>query len=125
MSLQTANKPGAQPLIIDGLNCAAVTREQFERTLKGGISAINLTAVEPWSDLPKSLKELEANLSKIEVDAGYRVSCSNSRGHRDSASRRQARGYHRGAELADGRRRHRAACNLQAARDADPAADLQ
>jgi len=66
MSLQTATKPGAQPLIIDGLNCAAVTREQFERTLKGGISAINLTAVEPWSDLPKSLKELEANLSKIE-----------------------------------------------------------
>ena len=67
MSLQTANKPDAQPLIIDGLNCAAVTREQFERTLKGGISAINLTAVEPWSDLPKSLKELEANLSKIEL----------------------------------------------------------
>jgi membrane dipeptidase len=56
-----------QPLVIDGLNCAAVTRDQFERTLEGGITAINLTAVQPWSDLPSTLKELEASLSAIEA----------------------------------------------------------
>lgn len=57
----------AMPLIIDGLNCAAVHREQFERTLQGGVSAINLTAVSPWSGLEKSLLELEANLARIEA----------------------------------------------------------
>src|ERR687894_2701795 len=60
-------KQQTQPLVIDGLNCAAVTREQFERTLEGGITAINLTAVQPWSDLPSTLKELEASLSAIEA----------------------------------------------------------
>ena len=44
-----------------------MTRDQFERTLQGGVTAINLTAVQPWSDLSKSLKELEANLSAIEA----------------------------------------------------------
>jgi membrane dipeptidase len=69
MSSQVASLPAQEtrPLVIDGLNCAAVTRDQFERTLQGGISAINLTAVQPWSDLPKSLKELESNLSAIEA----------------------------------------------------------
>ena len=76
MSSQATSLPAQEtrPLVIDGLNCAAVTRDQFERTLQGGISAINLTAVQPWSDLPKSLKELEANLCAIEAlddIAGY------------------------------------------------------
>ena len=69
MSSQVVSLPTQQtrPLIIDGLNWAAVTRDQFERTLQGGVTAINLTAVQPWSDLSKSLKELEANLSAIEA----------------------------------------------------------
>lgn len=54
------------PMIVDGLNCAAVTRAQFERTLKGGVSAINLTAVRPWSPLAETLLELEENLALIE-----------------------------------------------------------
>jgi membrane dipeptidase len=57
------------PLIVDGLNCAAVSREQFVRTIAGGVSAINLTAVSPWSGLDKSLLELQANLDKIEAMA--------------------------------------------------------
>ncbi len=61
--------PTAMPLIIDGLNCAAVSREQFQRTLQGGVSAINLTAVAPWSPLDRSLLELEANLARIEAMA--------------------------------------------------------
>ncbi len=53
------------PVIVDGLNCAAVTREQFQRTLQGGVCAINLTAVRPWSGLEDSLLELEENLRII------------------------------------------------------------
>lgn len=59
------SNPQQGPLVIDGLNCAAVSREQFRRTLDGGVSAINLTAVSPWSNLEKSLLELEANLQTI------------------------------------------------------------
>lgn len=56
----------ARPLTIDGLNCAAATREQFLRTLEGGVSAINLTAVQPWSRLEQTLLELEATTAAIE-----------------------------------------------------------
>ena len=55
------------PLVIDGLNCAVVTRDQFERTLKGGVSIINLTAITPWSSVTGALKELETNLATIEA----------------------------------------------------------
>jgi membrane dipeptidase len=55
------------PLVIDGLNCAVVTRDQFERTLRGGVSIINLTAITPWSSVTGALKELEINLSAIEA----------------------------------------------------------
>jgi membrane dipeptidase len=58
---------GTRPRVIDGLNCAVVTRDQFERTLKGGVSIINLTAITPWSSLPDSLRELETNLATIEA----------------------------------------------------------
>lgn len=65
--LASLTPDAVHPLVIDGLNCAAATREQFERTLRGGVAAINLTAVQPWSDLPKSLVELEASLAAIEA----------------------------------------------------------
>jgi membrane dipeptidase len=49
----------SRPLVIDGLNCASVTREQFERTLQGGVSAINLTAIRPPAGLQDALLQLE------------------------------------------------------------------
>ena len=56
------------PVTIDGLSCADISREQFLRTIEGGISAINLTAVEPWlyAQLPDSLRVLEQSIAKIE-----------------------------------------------------------
>ncbi len=55
------------PLTIDGLNCAAVSRDQVLRTLEGGVSAINLTAMSPFIGLTESLIELEENTRKIEA----------------------------------------------------------
>ena len=53
-------------LTIDGLNCAAVSREQVLRTLEGGVSAVNLTAMSPFVGLADSLAELEANCARID-----------------------------------------------------------
>ena len=61
------NARTARPLTVDGLNCAAATREQVLRTLEGGVSAINLTAVQPWSRLEQTLLELEATTAAIEA----------------------------------------------------------
>lgn len=44
--------------VIDGLNCAILTRDQFERTLAGRVSALNLTSLRPASDLAKSMSDL-------------------------------------------------------------------
>lgn len=55
------------PLTIDGLNCAAVARDQVMRTLEGGVSAVNLTAMSPFVGLSDSLVELEANCAKIDA----------------------------------------------------------
>jgi membrane dipeptidase len=55
----------ASSLTIDGLNCAAVSREQALRTLQGGVSALNLTAMSPFVGLAESLLELEANRERI------------------------------------------------------------
>ncbi|MEO9612966.1 MAG: membrane dipeptidase [Nitratireductor sp.] len=61
----TAGAP--RPITIDGLNCAAVSREQALRTLEGGVSAINLTAMSPFVGLADSLVELEANCARIDA----------------------------------------------------------
>ena len=53
--------------IIDGLYCATLTRDQFERTLAGGIRAANLTATTPNSDLAACLSKL-AQLFRIVDD---------------------------------------------------------
>lgn len=55
------------PLTIDGLNCAAVSREQALRTLEGGVCAVNLTSMSPFIGLAESLVELEENCAKIEA----------------------------------------------------------
>lgn len=52
---------------IDGLNCAAVSRDQALRTLEGGVAAINLTSMSPFIGLKESLIELEDNRRKIEA----------------------------------------------------------
>lgn len=57
----------ATSFTIDGLSCAAVSREQALRTLEGGVNALNLTAMSPFVGLADSLLELEANRAKIEA----------------------------------------------------------
>lgn len=61
--------PPHHVLTVDGLSCADVSREQFLRTLQGGVSTINLTAIEPWRgmNLADSLAALEENIAKIEA----------------------------------------------------------
>jgi len=44
-----------------------VLREQALRTLEGGVSAVNLTAMSPFVGLAESLVELEENVRKIEA----------------------------------------------------------
>lgn len=52
-------------LVIDGLNCAPLTPEQIRRTIDGGISTINLTAIRPQSGIYEGLLEVQAALDKI------------------------------------------------------------
>lgn len=62
--------PASNPsnaLTIDGLSCAAVSREQVLRTLAGGVSAVNLTSMSPFTGLSEALVELEENQRKIEA----------------------------------------------------------
>lgn len=62
----TASAAASGPLTIDGLNCATVSRDQAFRTLQGGVTALNLTAMSPFIGLADSLVELEENKRKIE-----------------------------------------------------------
>ena len=57
----------SQNRIIDGLNCATVSRQQFALTLTGGVSTINLTIISPWLDLGPALAELARTLVDIEA----------------------------------------------------------
>lgn len=56
-----------QPFAIDGLSCAAVSREQALRTLSGGVGVVNLTSMSPFVGLAPSLVELEANIATVEA----------------------------------------------------------
>jgi membrane dipeptidase len=53
----SAKTTGRTP-VVDGLNCAVLTRDQFERTLDGRVSAINLTSLRPANDLAASMGDL-------------------------------------------------------------------
>ena len=106
-------------LVIDGLNCAVVTREQFERTLKGGVSIINLTPITPWSSLPDSLKELETNLAPIEAMSDIACIVRTVDDIQAARSGREIRRHRRLAEFADGGSRPCDACHLQAPWHAD------
>lgn len=61
----SSDRAGARPIVIDGLNCASVTPQQMRNTLAGGVSAINLTAISPFADLPQSLAQLERRRGEI------------------------------------------------------------
>lgn len=54
-----------QATIIDGLNICAVSREQLERTIKGGVNAINLTALPLFENFEETLLELSRTLKVI------------------------------------------------------------
>ncbi|MBO6727695.1 MAG: membrane dipeptidase [Rhizobiaceae bacterium] len=60
MNTHTASRATAlsDQAIIDGLYCATLTRDQFERTLAGGVRAVNLTATTPNTDLSTCLSTL-------------------------------------------------------------------
>lgn len=60
-----AHATTAKPYIIDGLNCASVTREQYQRTRQGGINALNLTIVHPWDGFEKSMRSLASTLKFV------------------------------------------------------------
>lgn len=55
----------ASPLVIDGLNCSPLTPEQIRRTIEGGISAINLTAIRPQAGVMDGLFQVQEALNKI------------------------------------------------------------
>lgn len=57
---------GIQSLIVDGLNCAPITREQMLRTLKGGVNAVNLTSVRPPHDFNTAMSDLARTIALIE-----------------------------------------------------------
>lgn len=59
----------AQIPVVDGLNCAPVTREQMLRTLKGGVTAINLTSVRPPDDFKKAMSDLARTLTVIAANS--------------------------------------------------------
>jgi membrane dipeptidase len=61
-----AHTGGTYP-ILDGLYCATLTRDQFQRTLAGGVFAGNLTAVNPGEDLTASMNTL-ASLLRVVAD---------------------------------------------------------
>jgi membrane dipeptidase len=48
--------------VIDGLNCAVQTREQFQRTLQGRVTAMNLTCLRPAHDLVKAMSDIGKTL---------------------------------------------------------------
>ena len=56
--------------VVDGLNCAALTRDQFERTLAGRVNAINLTSLRPGEDLHASMSEMARALSIVAANSG-------------------------------------------------------
>lgn len=64
MATDLARHSSAEP-VIDGLNCAVLTREQFLRTIEGRVSALNLTSVRPPSDLATSMSDLAKALAII------------------------------------------------------------
>ena len=60
-------------IVVDGLNCAPVTRDQMLRTLEGGVTAINLTAIRPPHDFNTAMRDLSRTL--VSIDANSDIAC--------------------------------------------------
>ena len=65
MATQKAQAASHQIDVIDGLNCAVFNRAQIERTLQGGVAAMNLTALRPANDLAASMSDIAKVLAVI------------------------------------------------------------
>ena len=63
MDQTAAATPGTRIPVVDGLNCAVLTRDQFERTLQGRVAAINLTSLRPAHNLADSMSDLAKALA--------------------------------------------------------------
>jgi len=55
-------KTRARTPVVDGLNCAVQTRDQFERTLEGRVRAMNMTCLRPAHDLVKAMSDIGKTL---------------------------------------------------------------
>lgn len=66
---QIATTNTARSPVIDGLNCATLTRDQFERTLQGRVNAINLTSLRPGNGLADSMSDLAKALAAANANA--------------------------------------------------------
>lgn len=69
-SVQTA------PFVFDGLNASLVSREQAEITLKGGVSAVNLTVTDVFVGLAPLLVELEQNRQRVQAISDIAMVCT-------------------------------------------------
>ena len=65
MSARTIQNKPREIDVIDGLNCAVFNRAQIERTLQGGVAAMNLTALRPANDVAASMSDIAKVLSVI------------------------------------------------------------
>lgn len=54
------------PFVFDGLNCARLDREQMITTLRGRVSAINLTAIRPSAGLSDALIQIDQTWRTVE-----------------------------------------------------------
>ncbi|HTV71555.1 MAG TPA: membrane dipeptidase [Rhizobiaceae bacterium] len=64
------------PFVFDGLNATMLSREEVEITLKGGVSALNLTVTDVFIDLPALLIELEQNRQRLEAVSDIAMLCT-------------------------------------------------
>jgi len=55
------------PLVFDGLNCAALEREQMITTLRGRVSAVNLTVISPSARLSQALVQINQVWTTVET----------------------------------------------------------
>ncbi|MBM3526073.1 MAG: hypothetical protein FJX57_24245, partial [Alphaproteobacteria bacterium] len=62
MDMAAPRKTGWRALVVDGLNCASQSREQWLRTLDGRVSALNLTCLRPAHDLFKAMSDIGKTL---------------------------------------------------------------
>lgn len=51
--------------VIDGLNCAIQTRDQWERTLAGRVDVFNMTCMRPAHDLAQSMSDIALTLTRV------------------------------------------------------------